>query len=151
MTQPGNSQEHVQRVRALNEQARAERSAGRGNVALGLYREIAVLQHAAGAALGEAHALRHMADIHLDHGNLEAAREHYESALGIYRSVGDGHSLDLANAIRGYAILLGEVDENAASVERWEEARAIYRACGIEAGVEEADQHLGNDPGSHHG
>lgn len=138
--------DHVRQVRNLNERARVERSAGHGEAALALYGQIVDLQHAAGAARGEAHALRHMADIQLDQGNLQVAKQHYEGALEIYRNVGDGHSLDLANAVRGYAILLGEVDENAASRARWEEARAIYLACGVEDGVEEADQHLSMSP-----
>jgi tetratricopeptide (TPR) repeat protein len=133
----------VNDVRALNEQARAERSAGEGQRALELYRQIAELQRAAGASMGEAHALRHMADINLDHGELGQARACYEHALDIYRQVGDSHSLDLANAIRGYAIVLGELDDAPGSKARWLEARALYQACGIDAGVNECNQHLG--------
>ena len=137
----------TQSAHDLNEAARDARRRGCNSEALNLYHTLAELQRAGGASLGEAHALRHIADIQLDSGRLDDARRNYERALDIYKRVGDAHSLDMANARRGYAILLDELDDPDGAVREWRAARNVYSACGIEDGVRECDQHLGAGTG----
>jgi hypothetical protein len=74
---------------------------------------------------------------------LEFAEPCYVEALALYRSSGHtAPSLDLANAIRPLAILrerVGNVDE---AILLWREARDLYLAVNVRAGVAECSKHL---------
>ena len=66
----------------------------------------------------------------------------YREALGLYRAHPEAAPLDVANAIRSMAVLkseAGAVDEARAL---WEEAKQLYTATGIEAGVAESSRRL---------
>jgi hypothetical protein len=66
----------------------------------------------------------------------------YHEALTIYRAHKETPPLDLANAIRGLALLksnAGEVEEARAL---WAEARDLYAAVNVEAGVKESSRRL---------
>jgi len=52
-----------------------------------------------------AHAVRHLGDAYRHAGQTSEAEACYVEALSIYRSRDDRNTLDLANAIRGYAVL----------------------------------------------
>ena len=90
-----------------------------------------------------AHTVRHVGDILQDEDRGADALPCYEEALALYRADPRSDPLGLANVIRPLAILkesLGGTDQAAAL---WAEARELYRAAGIAAGVEEADARLG--------
>ena len=89
-----------------------------------------------------AHAVRHVADILLDQGNLEQAQRNYEEALDLYRAHENTPPLDLANTLRGYALLKGEQGHTEEATMLWHETQAIYEQLGIEAGVNECRSHL---------
>lgn len=90
----------------------------------------------------QAHALRHVSDIASDRGDFGRALAAGQEALERYRAMSDLPRLDMANAVRVVARALqgiGRTDEAAAA---WREAKALYAAAGIAAGVDECDQKL---------
>jgi len=66
----------------------------------------------------------------------------YHEALGIYRSHAETPPLDLANAIRGLAILKSDTADAEAARALWEEARDLYAAVNVKAGVAESNRRL---------
>ena len=98
--------------------------------ALALYEEAAELSGKIGDSLGAAHSVRHAGDIHRDAGRVEDANRCYVEALGIYRGHAAPPLLDLANAIRPFAILKGETGQVEVSRRLWLEARDLYAALG---------------------
>ena len=80
-----------------------------------------------------AHTIRHLGDVYHEQGRPDLAEPCYHEALGLYRSHEDGPSLDLANALRSFAVLRWEQTR-----ALWEEVRGLYTAVGIEAGVKES-------------
>ena len=50
--------------------------------------------------------------------------------------------LDVANAVRPLAILSEEAGDTEAARRLWEEARDLYEACGVQAGVDECSERL---------
>jgi len=89
-----------------------------------------------------AHTVRHVADILLGEGNLEPAQRHYEEALAIYCAHETTPPLDLANALRGYALLMEESRKIEEATMLWRQANALYEQLEIEAGVTESQSHL---------
>ena len=130
-------------VHALKGLGQIERDLGRGERALPLYEEAVELCLALDDLPGLAHTLRHLGDIHQDAGAFSSALAPYEQALALYRRLPDTPALELANALRPFALLREGLGEADAARALWREARALYLAAGIEAGVAECERHLG--------
>ncbi len=85
------------------------------------------------------HALRHLGDVHLELRHFDRAQQLLRDALDLYRTQPGTGPLDLANAVRPLALCLerqGAADE---SRVLWAEARDLYGALGIAAGVSECE------------
>jgi len=113
------------------------------DAALEHYEEAAAIYRAEGETRKLAHTLRHLGDIHREDGRAELAGRCYREALEIYRE----HSretppLELANAIRGYAILQGDTGKAAEAANLWREAGKLYAAENVEDGVIESRRRL---------
>jgi tetratricopeptide (TPR) repeat protein len=93
-------------------------------------------------SLAYAHTIRHIADMYLDESNLVEARPLYEKSLEIYRSNLNTKLLDLANAVRPYALLNERSGNFDLAKQNWQEARNLYSSLRLEAGVRECDGHL---------
>lgn len=104
------------------------------------------LYRAEGDPLPIAHTVRHVADILREAGRHKLAEPCYYESLKLYRGEAATAPLDLANAIRGFALLKSNTGEAEAAKALWEEARALYAAVGVEAGVAESDRRLGLPP-----
>lgn len=89
-----------------------------------------------------AHTLRHVAEILRHEGHLAEAGQNYIEALDMYRKHEGTPPLDLANTLRGFALLKTDLNEVAASERLWQEARTLYQSLGIQAGVDESDAQL---------
>ena len=126
----------------LIEEGRAARREGRLDVARDRYQAAAEVLREADAPLRLAHTVRHVADIQSELGELEQAHANFADALAIYRAQADTGKLDLANTLRGYALLLEKLEDAAAARAMWEEARELYNAVGVQAGVDEAERQL---------
>ena len=92
--------------------------------------------------LAYAHAIRHIADIYQDEGNLIEAKPLYEEALELYRSNLGTKLLDLANTVRPYALLNEEQGNLDLARTLWEEASHLYGSLRIDAGVSEYEAHI---------
>ncbi|MGA9417350.1 MAG: hypothetical protein WBV60_21855, partial [Terriglobales bacterium] len=89
-----------------------------------------------------AHTVRHVADIRREAARLDLAESCYHEALHLYRNHAATPPLDLANAIRGLAILKTDAGDAATAIALWEEARDLYAAVNVEAGVAESNRRL---------
>ncbi|NET34787.1 MAG: hypothetical protein F6K19_22635 [Cyanothece sp. SIO1E1] len=90
-----------------------------------------------------AHSTRHLADLQRESGLGEEALQNYRASIAIYRSQSDVSPGNLANALRGLALALELVGEKEEAKMVWLETRDLYGACGLDAGVDEASQHIG--------
>jgi tetratricopeptide (TPR) repeat protein len=117
---------------ALAGLAQIERDLSHNDAALAHYERALHIHRGNGDPLRVAHVVRHIADIHRHEGHTEQALSGYVEALELYRSHPDTPPLDLANALRGLAILrqqTGSLDESAAL---WTQARELYTAAGVQ-------------------
>jgi hypothetical protein len=73
--------------------------------------------------------------------NLLAANR-YEESLQIYHNHEQTYPLDLANAIRGYALLKGDTGHTQEAKQLWLEAKSLYAQLNVQAGVTEADSQI---------
>jgi tetratricopeptide (TPR) repeat protein len=129
-------------IRALKALGEVESDLGHGDRAQALYEEAVELCRAAGDPLLLAHTVRHLGDVHRRAGRVNLAERCYDEALALYRGHGEANALDLANAIRPMAILKMETGEAGEAIRLWTEARELYAAAGIQAGVDEASGRL---------
>lgn len=129
-------------ARALVGLGKAERDLKNNAQAVLHYREAASIYRNLPDPLRFAHTIRHVGDILRNQGSVEQARPCYEEALTIYRAHSETPTLDLANAIRGFALLLGETKETEQAVSLWREARTLYDAVNVHAGVQESDDQI---------
>lgn len=113
-----------------------------GRDARGRYEDKVARARASGDARALAHALRHLVEIHTGAGRLEAADECISEALDLYRPMHDLPALERANTLRPLALLREAQGRGEEARAAWEEARALYDATGVAAGVAECDAHL---------
>jgi tetratricopeptide (TPR) repeat protein len=129
-------------AQALTDSGRIERDLHRADAALKHYGDAADLYRSLDAPLLLAHTIRHLADILQDQRKLDLAARHYKEALEIYRSHDETPPLDLANALRGLALLKGETGDMEGAKNLWQEARGLYAAGDVQAGVAESDARI---------
>jgi tetratricopeptide (TPR) repeat protein len=129
-------------ARALMLLGQIERDEQQPENALRCYEEAVQLRREEGDPLRLAHSVRHLADLYSETGLLDSAASCYSESLSLYCSNQQTAPLDLANALRGFALLEEKRGEPANSQRLWEEARALYVAVGVKAGVEECSSHL---------
>ncbi|HSB63846.1 MAG TPA: tetratricopeptide repeat protein [Thermoanaerobaculia bacterium] len=132
----------VDLLQALKGLGQIERDLGRADAARPLYEEAVAICRRRDDPLSLAHTIRHLADIHRDTGRPDLAEPCYDEALALYRSSERTPPLDLANAIRPFAILkegAGDIEE---ARRLWKEARDLYAAVKVEEGVRECSARL---------
>jgi tetratricopeptide (TPR) repeat protein len=114
----------------------------RSDAALLHYEEAVALYRAEGDALKLAHTVRHVGDIYREASHPDLAESRYQEALALYHSHKETPPLELANAIRGLAILKCDAGEVDVARALWEEARDLYEAVNVAAGVAESNSRL---------
>ena len=127
-------------ARTLGRLGQIERDTGNINAAMARYEAAAAIYRSEGDSLALAHAVRHIGDIQRETGHPALAQLSYEEALNLYRSNPGTLPLDLANAIRGLAILRSDAGEVQAARSLWAEARDLYASVGVRAGVTESSR-----------
>ncbi|MFA4892602.1 hypothetical protein [Brevundimonas sp.] len=125
--------------------AREAMAEGRTLDARNSYARAAALSRESGAPLLQAHALRHLSDIDREADHLEQALAHAEQAAALYRSNGQGTSIDMANALRLSALALDALRRPAPAEAAWTAARDLYADAGVAAGVAECERRLEAD------
>lgn len=119
-----------------------ERDMGNTERALRHYNDAVTLRRNQDDPLALAHSLRHVADILRGQSLPAKAEPCYVEALGVYRSHPQTPSLDLANAIRGYALIKADLNDPEEATFLWHEAMALYAETGVQAGVTECQSHI---------
>jgi tetratricopeptide (TPR) repeat protein len=132
----------VELARALTNLGQIERDLYRGDQVLQHYEEAVALYRAEGDVLRLAHTVRHVGDIQRGAGRLQLAERSYHEALELYRGHAGTPLLDLANTLRGFALLKNTVGDAEAARPLWEEARDLYAAVNVAAGVKESTRQL---------
>ncbi|MDE2888951.1 MAG: tetratricopeptide repeat protein [Gemmatimonadota bacterium] len=84
-----------------------------------------------------AHALRHVADVRRDLGDREGSERDYRTAIEMYRNLDPAPAHSLANALRGFAILLERTGKRDEALQIFEEAHRLYVQVGNAPGIEE--------------
>jgi len=123
-------------------EGREARSRGAFAAARCCYAAAAAIYREQNELLAYAHTIRHVADIYQDESNLHDAKPLYEESIELYRSSLSTKILDLANALRPYALLTETQGKLESASKFWDEARQLYSALRLEPGVSECDEHL---------
>jgi tetratricopeptide (TPR) repeat protein len=129
-------------ARSLCGLGQIERDLGNSAAGLARYQEAVAVFRGLGEPLRLAHTIRHMGDILRHRRAVEEARACYEEALGIYRQHAETPNLDLANAVRGFALLREEAGESEQAKSLWREARGLYETANVPQGVKESEAHI---------
>jgi tetratricopeptide (TPR) repeat protein len=119
-----------------------EHDMGNPEGALPLYEEAVSIYREHDQPLALAHTIRHVADIQRGLARTELAEANYREALAIYRAHPQTSPLDLANAIRGLALLASDTGKNEEARVLWQEAHDLYAAVNVEPGVKESSRRL---------
>jgi len=129
-------------ARALTALGQIERDLHHHDAALKLYEEAAAIYREKRDVTKLAHTIRHIGDIHRHEGRVSLAEPCYREAIELYRAEDKTAPLDLANAIRGFALLKDDAGESMQAKLLWEEARDLYAAVNVKEGVAESTRHL---------
>ncbi len=133
------------RAGALRELGEQGRRRGDRDAALECYEEAVALLRNSSDRLKFAHTIRHLGDLHREQSRWAEAEQCYMEALAEYRRHRLPGQLDLANAIRPYALLKTLTGRHDEARPLWLQAAALYAAEGIDAGVEECCRQAGCD------
>jgi tetratricopeptide (TPR) repeat protein len=107
------------------------------------YRKASQLYSRLDNPLKTAHTIRHAADILREQNKRDESALLYAEALEIYRNDPETPPLDLANAIRGFALLKEDLGDREQAILLWREAGKLYELTGTEAGVVESKRRIG--------
>lgn len=134
--------DRLELARALRSLGEVDRKLHDDSAARAHYEESVALYRQLDDPLALAHTLRHLGDVYR-HAHEPPLAEHcYREALALYRAHPDTMPLELANAIRSMAVLKSDTGATAEARQFWEEAKHLYIATGVEAGVTESSRRL---------
>jgi tetratricopeptide (TPR) repeat protein len=131
------AKDDLTRAEALLGIAQTRRDGGDRTAASINYSEAITLLRGANATHELASALRHAADLRSELREYAAAGSQIEEAIRHYRTFDPPAPLDLANALRVSAL-----NDEREAFTSWREAETLYATAGMEAGADEAKQHL---------
>jgi tetratricopeptide (TPR) repeat protein len=129
-------------ISALNGLAQIARDSGQTVEAVPLYEEAVSHSRGIGNGVLLAHTIRHLGDAHQDLDHLVQAEACYREALSLYRGSNATRRLDLANAVRPYALLKERTGYDSEARELWTEAHRLYSSVNARAGIDESASHL---------
>ena len=89
-----------------------------------------------------AHRVRHLGDAYRRLGWVALAESCYLEALSIYRQHQSTKPLDLANTLRGFALLKEHTHAHQDAHQLWHEAHDLYVKVDVAAGVAESAARL---------
>jgi len=124
--------------------ANVERDLGRPDPALTHYLEAVSLTRELGDPQRLAFTLRHLGDTLRELDSFEAAEAAYREALELYRADPSPKALDIANTVRGLALLATSTGRENDAQRHWTEARILYESVNVQEGVNEASEALLN-------
>jgi tetratricopeptide (TPR) repeat protein len=134
--------DHALMAQALTGLGQIERDLHHVAAAVTCYEQAADLYRTLNEPLRLAHTVRHVGDILQGEGQFQLAAPCYEEALEIYRRHQETPPLDLANALRGFALLKGDTGHAEEATLLWQEAKSLYALVEVQAGVDESDAQI---------
>ncbi|MGA9640120.1 MAG: tetratricopeptide repeat protein [Terriglobales bacterium] len=129
-------------ARALTALGQIERDLHNLDAALLHYQEAAAIYRGQANHSKLAHTIRHVADIHRSADRPALAEPCYDEALSLYRRDPQTTPLELANAIRGLALLKSAAGDAPRATALWTEARDLYGEADVNEGVAESERRL---------
>ncbi len=129
-------------VRTLMLLGQIERDCEQSEKALEHYEEAVGLLGNEDDPLRYAHTVRHLADLYCELSKLELAEARYNEALAIYRRENGASPGDLANAVRGFAVMKDAAGSTEEARLLWEEACNLYADLGVKEGIAECSARL---------
>ena len=111
-----------------------ERDYGEIDASLQHYGQAVAILRTLDNPLTLAHAIRHVGDILRESNQLALAAPCYEEALAIYRNHPKTNTLDLANTLRGFALLQAALGQKEEAIALWQEAGRLYNQVWQEPG-----------------
>ena len=126
---------------ALAVLARLRRDDRQHEAAVRLYEESAALARELGDEISLAHRLRHIGDVVAEQGDLKRAEDAYAEAEKLFDGKDIGE-LTAANFLRSKALLRERQGESSTAIQLWKQARALYAAARIDAGVAECERRI---------
>ena len=129
-------------AQALAGMGQIERDLQDGSSARRHYEEAVTVCRTLGDDLKLAHTIRHLGDVLRHQEERARAESCYREALQIYRQHEGASLLDLANTIRGFALLKGNNGETQEALALWREAKTLYTKVNVQDGVTESDHYL---------
>jgi tetratricopeptide (TPR) repeat protein len=105
------------------------------------YRQATEMFRTLGDPFRTAHNMRHLADILRETGRSLEAAPFYSESIEFFRKSGE-YPLQLANALRGLALLQGDLKDFNSSLQSWAEAKALYQMVNVDAGVAESRKRI---------
>jgi tetratricopeptide (TPR) repeat protein len=130
------------RAEALRNLGEKQRSQSGSDGGIAAYQEAIAIMRQQSVPLRLAHTIRHLGDIYRHAGDFDQAARCYDEALTIYRDQPDARPLDLANALRGAALLKERTGDAQHAIKFWEEAKNLYAAENVETGAAEGARRL---------
>lgn len=129
-------------AQALRDLGEIERLLADTDGGIAAYEQAVAIFRQQGAELRLAHTIRHLADIQRKGHLLDDANRNYQIAVDLYRKHPDASTLDVANALRGQALLKEARGETGQAIALWSEATTLYRQADISNAVEEGHRRL---------
>lgn len=126
VAQASNGAEPSLLVQSLTRLGGIERDLGNIEGSLQHYREAVSICRTLNSPLTLAHTIRHVGDILRGSNQLDAALPCYVEALEIYRNHPETGTLDLANTLRGFALLEAAMGNAESAITLWRETGALY-------------------------
>jgi tetratricopeptide (TPR) repeat protein len=120
----------------------SERDLGEIEASLAHYEEAVSIYRTLDDPLSLAHTIRHVGDILRELKMLAESAASYAEALDIYRRHPATDTLDLANTLRGFALLKASTGEKEAAISLWREAGSLYSQVGVAPGVAESERQI---------
>ena len=114
----------------------------RSDAATARYEKAVAVARRSGDPLRLAHAIRHLGDTHRRARRLTEAEACYDEALNLYAAKDEPPTLAYANAIRPMAILKEALGETGEALHLWQQAKSLYAAVPVAAGVAECEKNL---------
>jgi tetratricopeptide (TPR) repeat protein len=136
------TRDQTQFVQALTELGQLDRQLGNLTSALKHYLDVVAIYRAQKNSLLLAHAVREVADIYREQGQVDKAVPFYQEALEIYRLQELAPPLELADSLRGYALLAADTADPEETMMLWYEAMAHYAEAGSADRVAECQSQI---------
>ncbi len=89
-----------------------------------------------------AHSTRHIADLQYHLEKYAESERNYRKALDIYRDNPNTHIGNMANALRGFGLLLEKRKKIEEAIDVWKETKELYSSINLQEGINEANKKL---------